>query len=95
MIKVIREQRRIEHADESKRVEVEGKIGECKRRYNLGQIYEKLKPTSETAIALGILMTTLERILRDSFFELILYSAISRIRWLFSQRFLASQLLAF
>jgi hypothetical protein len=57
-----------------KRVEVEGKIGECKRRYNLGQIYEKLKPTSETAIALGILMTTLERILRDSFFALLLYN---------------------
>ena len=83
MIKVIREQRRIEHADECKRVEVEGKIGECKRRYNLGQIYEKLKPTSETAIALGILMTTLERILRDSFFALLLFGTISRMRRLF------------
>jgi len=76
MKKVIREQWRIEHADECKRVEVEGKIGECKRRYNLGQIYEKLKPTSETAIALGILMTTLERILRDSFFSLFHSSTI-------------------
>ena len=72
MAKVIREQRKVEHADECKRVEVEGKIGECKRRYNLGQIYEKLKPTSETAIALGILMMTLERILRDSFYFVLL-----------------------
>ena len=95
MIKVIREQRRIEHADECKRVEVEGKIGECKRRYNLGQIYEKLKPTSETAIALGILMTTLERILRDSLFALIFYSTISRIKWLYSHHFLPSQRFSF
>lgn len=80
MIKAIREQRRIEHVDECKRVEVEGKIGECKRRYNLGQIYEKLKPTSETAIALGILMTTLERILRDSFFMFILFTTIFMTR---------------
>jgi plasmid stabilization system protein ParE len=83
MIKAIREQRRIEHADECKRVEVEGKIGECKRRYNLGQIYEKLKPTSETAIALGILMTTLERILRDSFFAFVLFGSFLKLKRFF------------
>lgn len=95
MIKVIREQRRVEHADECKRVEVEGKIGECKRRYNLGQIYEKLKPTSETAIALGILMTTLERILRDSLFSLILFMTIYMVNQLFSRVYAQSRRFAY
>jgi IS5 family transposase len=95
MIKVIREQRRIEHADERKRVEVEGKIGECKRRYNLGQIYEKLKPTSETAIAMGILMTTLERILRDSFPYLFIFSTIFNPLRLFFLSFGRNQRLAY
>jgi len=49
-------------------------------QYHLGQIYEQLKSTSETATALGISMTTLESILGDSFFALLIFGTLLEMK---------------
>jgi len=54
-------------------VEIEGKFGQVKRRFNLGLIYEKLKETSETAIMLCFLVANCEKVLKDLLFGLFEY----------------------
>lgn len=70
-----REEERQNRDDEAKRVEIEGKFGQMKRRFNLGLIYEKLKTTSETAIMLCFLVANCEKIMKDllfGFFKIIM-----------------------
>jgi len=61
------EQRRVARQDARKRNAIEGKFGEGKRRYGLGRIRACLAKTSETVIALQLLVMNLERRLRDLF----------------------------
>ncbi|WP_029420173.1 IS5 family transposase [Alicyclobacillus macrosporangiidus] len=58
------EQARIERQDAAERNEIEGKFGEGKRLYGLGLIRARLRATSETVIALQLLVMNLERRLR-------------------------------
>lgn len=58
------EQKRIEQQDAAERNAIEGKIGEGKRLYGLGLIRARLRETSETVIALQLLVMNLERRLR-------------------------------
>jgi IS5 family transposase len=58
------EQARIERQDAAERNEIEGKFGEGKRLYGLGLIRARLRETSETVIALQLLVMNLERRLR-------------------------------
>jgi IS5 family transposase len=58
------EQARIERQDVAERNEIEGKFGEGKRLYGLGLIRARLRATSETVIALQLLVMNLERRLR-------------------------------
>lgn len=53
--------------DAGQRNAVEGKFGEGKRRYGLGLISTRLRETSETVIALQLIMMNLERRLRVLF----------------------------
>lgn len=66
-----REELRKNREDEALRVAIEGKIGQVKRRFSLGCIYEKLKETSETAIMLSFLVANCEKIMRDLLFCLL------------------------
>lgn len=61
------EQRRVARQDARKRNAIEGKFGEGKRTYGLGRIRACLAKTSETVIALQLLVMNLERRLRDLF----------------------------
>lgn len=61
--------------DASERNAIEGKFGEGRRSYGLGRIRARLQTTSETVIALQLLVMNLERKLRVlflSFFRLLL-----------------------
>jgi hypothetical protein len=62
--------------DAAERNAIEGKFGEGKRRYGLGLIRVRLQQTSETVIALQLLVMNLEKRLRILFFTF--------FRWLFS-----------
>ncbi|NBF40885.1 MAG: IS5 family transposase [Spirochaetes bacterium] len=53
--------------DERTRVAVEGKLGEGKRCYGLDRVVTKLKETSESTIAMAVLVMNLQKLLRDSF----------------------------
>ena len=50
--------------DQRQRNAVEGKIGECKRRYGLGLIREKLRATQGSSIAMKLLVMNLQKLLR-------------------------------
>lgn len=58
-----KEQKEQEYADAGVRNIVEGRFGIGKRRYGLDKIMTKLKATSETSIALIILMMNLDRLI--------------------------------
>ncbi|MFD1675960.1 IS5 family transposase [Alicyclobacillus fodiniaquatilis] len=61
---VDRAQKKLERKDMSERNAVEGKFGEGKRVYGLGLIRTRLRQTSETVIALQLLVMNLEKRLR-------------------------------
>jgi len=61
---VLKQQRREEREDAKVRNAVEGVFGEGKRFYGLGRIMARLRGTSETVIAMQILVMNLERKLR-------------------------------
>ncbi len=61
---VLKEQKKLERQDVGIRNAVEGKFGEGKRLYGLGRIMARLKETSETVIAMQLLVMNLERRLR-------------------------------
>lgn len=62
--------RKIERSDNSMRNAIEGSFGTAKRRYGLNRIMTKLRQTSETSIALIVLVMNLEKVLRDIFVSL-------------------------
>ncbi|KYP79928.1 IS5 family transposase [Ferroacidibacillus organovorans] len=64
------EQKKQEYQDMSERNAVEGKFGEAKRSYGLGLIRARLRQTSETVIALQLLVMNLEKRLRLLFWLL-------------------------
>jgi len=76
--------------DELVRIEIEGRFGTAKRRYRLHRIMAKLRKTSETTIALIVLVMNLDKILRDLL--------LSLLKWLCTktlfQAFPAKQCLA-
>jgi len=53
--------RRLEAADARERIPVEGKFGNCKRKYGLNRIFTKKMDTSECEIAIGILLLNLDK----------------------------------
>ena len=61
---VDREQKKMEQQDMGERNAVEGKFGEGKRIYGLGLIRTRLRQTSETVIAIQLLIMNLEKRLR-------------------------------
>jgi IS5 family transposase len=61
------EQKRIARQDAAERNAVEGKIGQGKRRFGLGLIQACLRETSETVVALQLLVMNLEQRLRFLF----------------------------
>lgn len=63
-LELFREQKKQERLDAGIRNAVEGKFGEGKRFYGLGRIMARLKETSETVIAMQLLVMNLERRLR-------------------------------
>ncbi len=75
------EQRRIAYQDAVERNEVEGKFGEGKRAYGLGRIRARLRETSETVIALQMLVMNLERRLRVLYFALLLWVRMQAQPW--------------
>jgi IS5 family transposase len=58
------EEQKLERQDMGERNAVEGKFGEGKRNYGLGFIRTRLKQTSETVIAMQLLVMNLEKRLR-------------------------------
>ena len=65
--------------DERARIPIEGKFGQCKRKYIMNRILTKLQCTSETTIALIILVVNLMKVLKDSFLS-IFYAVIFHIK---------------
>ena len=63
-----REKKTIMKQDEKDRIPVEGKLGNAKRKYGLNRIMTKRSDTSESTIALIILILNLERILSGFIF---------------------------
>lgn len=51
--------------DEIKRIEIEGKFGNCKRKGTLDRIMAKLVETSEAVIGIGLIMLNLDKALRE------------------------------
>ncbi len=64
------EKKRQLREDERARIPIEGSFGVAKRRFGLGLIMAKLSQTSETMIALALLLVNLTKILRCIFLSL-------------------------
>ena len=62
-----REDVKIERADSAMRNAIEGSFGTAKRKYGMNRIMTKLQKTSETSVALIVLVMNLEKIVRDLF----------------------------
>lgn len=62
--------RKIERHDSSMRNSIECSFSTSKRKYGMNRIMMKLRPTSETSIALIVLVMNLEKMLRDIFVAL-------------------------
>jgi hypothetical protein len=58
-------ERRQEAADTRDRIPIEGKFGNCKRKYGLDRIFAKRMDTSECEIAVCILLLNLEKLNRE------------------------------
>jgi hypothetical protein len=63
--------RKLEAQDARDRMPVEGKFGNCKRKYGLDRIFAKKINTSECEIAVGILLLNLDKPLRGYIFVVI------------------------
>ena len=61
--------------DERDRIPVEGKFGQCKRRFGLGSIMGKLAVTSESMIAMTFFVVNLLKLLAEFLFVLFLRTA--------------------
>jgi hypothetical protein len=67
---LLRQQYHQEHQDSGIRNAVEGKFGEGKRFYGLNRIMAHLQSTSETVIAMQLLVMNLEKRLRSLFVQI-------------------------
>jgi hypothetical protein len=67
--------KKLEKQDAKDRIPVEGKFGNCKRKYGLDRIFTKKKNTSECEIALGILLLNLDKPLCGFIFAIFYISA--------------------
>lgn len=83
---VLVEQKKIEKQDHGERNAIEGKFGEGKRAYGLGLIQTRLQTTSQTTIALQLVIMNLEKILRDTFLSFFLHRA-QKVERLFCMKF--------
>lgn len=61
------EQKRQERLDAGERNAIEGKFGEAKRRYGLNRVMTRQAASSETTIAMIVLVMNLKKVLRDLF----------------------------
>lgn len=77
------EQKKVEKQDHGERNAIEGKFGEGKRVYGLGLIRTRLQTTSETTIALQMVIMNIEKILRDTFLSFFLRSVTKAERFIF------------
>ena len=75
-----REAKKLEAQDARDRIPVEGKFGNCKRKYGLDRIYAKKISTSECEIAVGILLLNLERPHCGYIFVIFFISQFSEIK---------------
>ena len=64
---------------EIERIPIEGKFGNGKRKYGWSRISSKLKNTSETSIAMTVLVMNLEKISRDLLLSI--FSLLRRLRF--------------
>jgi len=60
------------HQDLIDRVLIEGKIGQAKRRYTMGLVMTKLACTTQTSIAITVIVINLMKLLRQASFLLVL-----------------------
>jgi IS5 family transposase len=65
-----REKKNRARQDELDRIAVEGSFGRAKRRYSMGRLFTKLARTSETQVAMIMLVMNLEKIRKDLFYAL-------------------------
>ena len=72
---------KLEAQDARDRIPVEGKFGNCKRKYGLDRIFAKKKSTSECEIAIGILILNLDKPLCGYIFVVIFISRYFGIPW--------------
>ena len=72
----LREKKKITKQDEKDRIPVEGKFGNAKRKYGLNIIMAKRADTSETTIAIIILVLNLERILSGFLLVFLIFQRI-------------------
>ncbi|WP_425277202.1 IS5 family transposase [Salinispira pacifica] len=73
-----RERKKLARQDELDRIAVEGTFGRAKRRYSMGRLMTKLAETSESQVAMIMLVMNLEKIRKDLFYVFII--AIRRSR---------------
>lgn len=81
---ILKKEKKLRQKDEVDRVAVEGKFGELKRRYGLGNIMTKLAETTMSVIALTILISNIGRVCRKKIFLYFFYF-ISRLKWFSNQ----------
>ena len=74
-------------ADELIRIEIEGKLGEGKRRYSMARIMAKLPHTSGSVIGMVFLVMNLEMLLREAFLRLFAYVSVCAHRTYWAEPF--------
>ena len=74
-----KEKEKLVRQDEIDRIAVEGKFGNGKRKYGLSRIMSKRADTSESSIAMIILVMNMEKILRDFLFAIFVYAYLQLI----------------
>ena len=74
-----KEKEKLVRQDEKDRIAVEGKFGNGKRKYGLSRIMSKRADTSESSIAMIILVMNMEKILRDFLFAIFVYAYLQLI----------------
>jgi IS5 family transposase len=73
-----RERKKLARQDELDRIAVEGTFGRAKRRYSMGRLMTKLAQTSETQVAVIMLVMNLEKIRKNLFCVFILAMIVGR-----------------
>jgi IS5 family transposase len=73
-----RERKKLARQDELDRIAVEGTFGRAKRRYSMGRLMTKLAQTSETQVAVIMLVMNLEKIRKNLFWVFILAMIVGR-----------------